>query len=330
MKIFKAEPLHRYQCHDSYLGFVDRILTKREQELPGLYQGMFNEDFTRLFHLGSRRNRNLFEVVSNDDDLVQKLLSNVSTRYVVHAVGEAILELVTEIAQSLICFGNAYFYVHDDTEQGNIHLNSFVSSGVFNLFGTIIQWVPKRRDRHWDQDDKVLSREIRILDAAKVLRFKMPISIKRMLAAQNRTLAVLDKNQFLETNFYSQATHDNLSPTNYFDFRVWKDTQDLVFYRATRKTGWNGRKYDSTKRSDFFDCHRLIRFRRNQLLLRDEILQQLSCELSRAGRRYKANFSVRICGTDELVNVTHLNELESRLANEEVGFTEIMDYCYER
>lgn len=136
MKIFKAEPLHRYQCHDSYLGFVDRILTKREQELPGLYQGMFNEDFTRLFHLRSRRNRNLFEVVSNDDDLVQKLLSNVSTRYVVHAVGEAILELVTEIAQSLVCFGNAYFYVHDDTEQGNIHLNHSAQV-VFLIFSEL-------------------------------------------------------------------------------------------------------------------------------------------------------------------------------------------------
>jgi hypothetical protein len=109
------------------------------------------------------------------------------------------------------------------------------------LFGTHIQWVPKRRERHWDRDDEELPREIRILDAAKVMHFDMPTSIKRMLSAQNKTLAVLDKHQFGETNFHNQATHENPNPTNHFDFRVWKDTQERALYRATRSTGWNGR-----------------------------------------------------------------------------------------
>jgi len=72
----------------------------------------------------------------------------------------------------------------------------------------------------------------------------------------------------------------------------------------------------------------LIRFRRNQLLLRDDILKQLSCELSRVGKGYKAEFSVEISRTDELPSVAYLNELEVRLAREEVGFNEIIDYCY--
>jgi len=63
-------------------------------------------------------------------------------------------------------------------------------------------------------------------------------------------------------------------------------------------------------------------------LLRDDILNQLSGELSRVGKNYKAKFSVEISGTDELSSVAYLNELEMRLAREEVGFNEIIDYCY--
>ncbi len=323
MKIFRAEPSHRHHYRDEQIGLVDSLFVKRERQKPDFNRRMFDEDFASLFHSMNRRSGNLFEVVSNDDELMQKLLGKVKTRYAPHPVDDTIRELVEEIAQSLIWSGRAYYFLHDDTE-----ITSFSSSGVVRLFGTHIQWVPKRRERHWDRDDEELPREIRILDAAKVMRFDLPTSIKRMLSAQNRTLAVLDKHQFEVTNFHPQATYENPNPTNHFDFRVWKDTQERALYRATRSSGWNGRTYDSSKRSDFFDCHRLIRFRRNQLLLRDDILNQLSGELSRVGKGYKAEFSVKISGTDELPSVAHLNELEVRLVREEVGFNEIIDYCY--
>ncbi|MFY0640378.1 MAG: hypothetical protein JXR16_04965 [Bermanella sp.] len=330
MKIFRSEPLHQYQHYDEHHGFIDRLLVKGEQESSGFNRRMFDEDFARLFHSVNHRNGNLFKITSNDDYLMQKLLANVNTRYRPHTIDESIRVMVEEIAQSLIWFGSAYFFIHDDTEQEKIHLVSFSSYGVLSLFGTHIQWVPRRRERHFDRDDEELSREIRILDSAKVIRFDMPMLIKRMLSAQNRILAILDKHQFGEVSFHSQATHENPNPINHFDFRVWKDTQEYALYHATRRTGWNGRKYDSTKRSDFFDCHRLIRFRRNQLLLRDDILNQLSVELSRVGKIYNAEFSVEISGTDDLPSVAHLNNLEIRLKREEVGFTEIRDYCYDR
>jgi hypothetical protein len=330
MKIFRAEPEHQHHFSDEQIGFVDSLFVKRELQKPNFNRRMFDEDFARLFHSMNRRSGNLFEIVTNDDELLQKLLGNVKTRYSSNSIDETIRELVEEIAQSLIWFGRAYYFLHDDTEQEETHLASFSSGGVVRLFGTHIQWVPKRRDRHWDLDGEELPREIRILDAVKVMRFDMPTSIKRMLSAQNRTLAVLDKHQLGETNLQPRVTHDNPNPTNHFDFRVWRDTQERALYRATRSTGWNGRNYDSPKRSDFFDCHRLIRFRRNQLFLRDNILNQLSVELSRVGKGYKAEFSVEILGNDELPSIVHLNKLEARLAREEVGFNEIIDYCYKR
>ena len=328
MKIVRAEPLQGYHFHDVQIGLIDSLFVKRARQVPGFNRRMFDEDFARLFLPMNRRRGNIFEIVSNDGELMKKLIGNLKTRYAPHSVDKTICELVEEIAQSLIWSERAYYFLQDDTEQEEIYVASFIPNGVVRLFGKYIQWVPKRMERHWDRDDEELPREIRILNAAKVMRFDMPTSIKRMLSAQNRTLAVLDKHQFWGSNFHPQATHENPNPTNHFDFRLWIDTQDRALYCATKSTGWNGRKYDSSKRSDFFDCHRLIRFRRNQLLLRDDILNQLSGELSRVGKGYKAEFSVKISGTDELLSVAHLNELEVRLEREEVGFNEIIDYCY--
>lgn len=313
-----------------HLGLIDRLLVKSERERPGFNRRMFDEDFANLFRSMNRRRGNLFDVVSNDEVLSQKLLSNIRTRYDRHSVDEIIRELVEEIAQSLIWSGRAYFFLHDDMKQETIHVVPLSLDGVFRLFGGYIQWVPKRREGYLDSGDEDIPREIRILDAAKVMRFDMPKQIKRMLFAQNRTLAIIDKHALREANFYYQATHDNPNSTNHFDFGVWRDMQERALYRATRRTGWNGRKFDSTKRSDFFDCHRLIRFRRNQLLLRDEVLNQLSCELSRVGKGYNSEFSIEISGSDELPCIAHLNELEVKLENEEVGFNEIIDYCYKR
>jgi hypothetical protein len=330
MKIIRSEPFHWHHFPDEKIGFLDRLVVNCKRQAPGFYRRMFDEDFARLFHSIRQPKRKQFELVSSDDDLLQKLLGNVNTTYAGSSVDKTIRKLVEAIAQSLIWYNRAYFFFYEDTTQGKIYLHSFSTDGVASLFGKHIQWVPKRRERHFGRNDEELAREIRILNGAKVMHFEMPRTIKRILKAQNRTLELLDKYQFSATNFLPKATHENPIPTNHFDFRIWNDTQERALYRATLRSGWKGRKYDSSKRSDFFDCHRLIRFRRNQLLLRDDILKQLSNELSRIGESYTNQFNVRILVTEELPSVEHLNELETRLMREEIGFNEIMDYCFER
>jgi len=330
MKIFRADPARHQQLYEERLGLVESFFIKRGRAEPDFNRRMFDEDFSTLFYSMNRRRGNLFETVSNDDQLVKKLLGTAQPRHAPHSIDKAICKLVDEIAQSLIWYGRAYYFIHDDTEQEEVHIVSFSSHGVMRLLGTHIQWVPKRTERHWESEDKELPREIRILKTPKIVRFDMPKSLKRMLSTQNKTLACLDKRQFEATNFRSAATHDNPNPINHFDFSMWNDMQERALYRAARSTGWNGRKSGSLKRSDFFDCHRLIRFRRNQFFLRDNILNQLSNELSRIGKAYNAAFSIEILGTDELPSIAHLNELEVKLAREEVGFNEIFDYCYRR
>lgn len=327
MKIHKVEPLRHHRSDEANRGLVDRLFVKSEKERPDFNRRMFEEDFAHIFKCANRRGGRLFDISSNDEELTERLLSNVRTRYGPHPVDETVREWVEDIAQSLVWIGVAHYSLKDDAECDDIYIASFSSSGVAHLFGTHIQWVPKRTVRHWDRDDEEVPREIRILASSKVMRFVMPKAIKRVISSQNRILATIDKHQFGATDFQPQATHENPNPVNHFNFSIWRETQERALYRSTRATGWNGRKYDSSKRSVFFDCYRLLRFRRNQLLLRDDILSQLSAELSRVGKDYNADYTVRISGTDELSSVKSLNELEARLTREEAGFTEIIDYC---
>jgi len=140
-------------------------------------------------------------------------------------------------------------------------------------------------------------------------------------------LATLDQHLYDVEKFITRATHKNPNPVNHFDFKVSQNTKTLALYRATRRTGWNARDYSLSTRSDFFDCHRLIRFKRNQILLRDGVLNQLSSELSRVGRGYKTDFLVNISGVDKFGGLIAINELERKLELEEVGFKEIIDKC---
>lgn len=330
MKLVRADPIHPHLLNDVRLGFIDRIMFRGEQERPTFNRHMFDEDFSMLLRSVHRKSGNLFDVASNNDEITEKLLVNVETHFSPYPHDDTICEWIEEIGQSLIRVGTAFYYIHDDAEFSAVRIAAFSSVGVARVLGSYVQWVPKRFERHWNRDDVEFPREVRILDSRKVMRFVLPTEIKRMLAIQNRTLATLDKHQFGVTDFHPQATYENPNPTNHFDFNIWRDMQDRALYRSTRSTGWNGRQYDSSKRSDFFDCKRLLRFRRNQLMLRDDILKQLSAELTRVVKDYDIQYNIKISGTDELPSVDYLNELEAKLDREEVGFKEVIDYCYKR
>lgn len=330
MKILKGAPFYCYHLDYDYLSFIERLLIKPKYERPGFYQGMSNEDFPRVFHSARRQVNNMFNIESNDEGLTQKLLGNVHTRNRQHSVDDTIRELIEEIAQSLVWFGRTHYFVHNICEQDKVFIRSLNPNGLFRFFSAFFQFVPKRIESHIDRENEMLPRELRILDKTKLMYFEMPRSLRIMLSKQNRILAVLDKHQFDSTKFFVQVTHENPYPKKHFDFHIWKNIQERTLYSATRKTGWNARNYDSNKRSDFFLCYQLIRFRRNQLVLRDYILLQLGKELTKAGRELNLNFYVSISPGSDLPQIDELDDLESKLSKEEISFTEVLDYCYER
>jgi hypothetical protein len=330
MRFTWALPSLRHQFHDERIGPLDRLLIKPQKERPDFNRRMFDEDFSQVFNYYRRRSGTLFGVNTNDQELTDRLLGNVRTRHSPHSLDETIYAMVEEIAQSLVWCGYADYFLHDNAEKGETHIASFASDRVFHFFGLRFQFLPKRVERHWDKEDVELPREIRFMDKAKLLHFRLPPFIRQILSSQNKVLATLDKHHWIGTSFFPEVTHENPNPKNFFDFRIWREVEDRVLYRATRNTGWKGRKYDSSKRSDFFDCFRLIKFRKNQLILRDSILEQMSDELSQAGRHYRSDFQIKIIVTDALPSINEIDQLEVKLAHEEVDFDEVMEFCFKR
>lgn len=327
MKFSRSRPSLRFNNREAQIGFLDRVFIRKEGKEPGFYRRMFDEDFSSIFHYSNRRSGGLFDVTTSNQELTERLLASIDTRYGPHGSDETVREWAEEIAESLIWSGKAYYHLWDAPDSDNIRISSFGPSGVSIFLGVPFQWVPRQKVRHWNREDEEKQREVRLLDGHKVLRFTMPKMLRRILRAQNRTLATIDRHRFETANFLPQATHEDPNPTSHFDFGVWQDNQDKALYRATVQTGWNGRKYDGSKRSDFFDCHRQIRFRRNQLLLRDDILHQIGFELSRVGREYDAGYAINIAPSTALPKVVQIDDLESRLMREEASFTDVIDFC---
>ena len=334
MKIVRARRPHLYNFHEENFGIIDKLLTKARRgrsELIRHNRRMFDEDFARIFSLLNQRGGDLFDINSNNKDLEARLLGNVTTRHRLHLAGDTIKTMVEDIAESLVWFGDSYYFLTDDQERKKIYVTSrFAADRIFHFIGMYFQLLPKRYDRQRNKEDQELPSEFRILDRSKLMHFRLPRSIGRMLSAQNSILASIDNHQNADIGFWPHATHENPNRQYDFDFRKWRDTQDHALYRATRKTGWNGRMDNSSKTSDFFNCHRLIRFRRNQLKLRDGILGQLSSEFTRVGKQYKTGFHIVVTPTNALPTVSDLDELAARLSREEVGFTEVMDFCIKR
>ncbi|SON49035.1 hypothetical protein [Vibrio tapetis] len=330
MKFVKGQPVYHYHLDTENMGFLERIFIRPTREREGFYQRMFNEDFSNIFRSFNRRNETLFSLDSNDEALAEKLLGNVKGRHRRHCLDDNIRDWVEEIAQTLVGLKTAYYFLHEDTEKEELHIVPLSSGNLFQLLNICIQLVPKRQKERWASDAELLPTELRILETSKLIRLDLARTTKQLLLEQNRVLTALDKHKHDNTAFYPKATYENPLPQSDFDFRYWVDTQDKALYRATRNTGWTGRKQDYSKCSDFFDCYRLLRFKRNQLILRDNILFQLGKELTRIGQQYNTEFEIVISPTNVLPNVGELDKLKEQFSQEKVSFTDIIDFCYER
>jgi len=327
MKFVRGEPV-RACPYEKNLKWFDKLFVGTYDRDDGFNQNMFSEDFLNIFLHSNSGSGNLFGIDTNNDKLTDRLLHNVKTPYGLGSKDETIAELIEEIARSLIWIGKAFYYLHDDNKKDETNIASCSSKSIFRFAGNVVQYLPSGAQKNGDREDVTTGRELRLLDAQKILCFRWPTSVHRKITTQNKVLATLDKyNSSIALKFLPPVTYDNPNPRNYFDFKKWKTTHDLALYKATQQTGWNARKYDSSKKSDFFDCHRLIRFRRIQLGFRDHILNQLSKQLSRAGRCYWPNFEIDISTTNILPSIAHLDDLEARLFREEAGFSEVIDYC---
>lgn len=329
MKLRQKEPSF-FINSELTLTAIERWLIGHSERMGNLNQNMFREDFDNIFVGSSRRSTATFKIVSSNPDLQQELLDSFVARRGYSRGVSVIEEIVDEVTQSLLHHDKAVYCLFEG-ESGERFFRLIPSNTIFRFAGLAFQYVPKRLERHWESDGTHLGREIRILPKRRLLFFDWPKAIRRKIRAQNRTLKVLDKYAHEGgIKHMPRPTHENPNPKNYFDFSVWREARDYALFNATRLTGWSGRQSSNPRRSDFFICHRLIRFRKLQVELASHILNSLSRQLSAFGQQQERGFEIQISLNEVYQSISQLEELESRLEKEEVSFREVRDYCYWR
>lgn len=327
MKISRDRPLV-LRGDNSAWNWAERHLFERSRAGRSFYQHMFREDMLLRFSLMGSREAPPFELDSTSPELTEQLLAKVTRRYRPRQQ-ELLVELLAEIAASFLARGKSFYWVKHDQKGWPSGLMDISNQRVFSFLGQVIQYSPPGLKLLDDYSEVSTKREIRVLDRRRVLTFKLPRPIRLKIARQNRVLRALDNSGLrVPLAFQPKVTHENPNVGTHFNFAQWRTFQDLALYKGTRDTGWNGRNSNDDKRSDFFDCVRLLRFRRLQLSLRDAILQQLSNELCRVGRGYDPQFCITIRASNNLQSIAQLDEIASKLEREEVSFTEVINFCF--
>ncbi len=327
MKISRDKPLV-LRGDNSAWNWIERHLFERSRAQRSFNQHMFHEDMLLHFSLIGSRGDPPFELDSTSPELTEKLLAKVTRRYRPKQQ-ELLVELIAEIAASFLARGKAFYWVKHDQNGWPSELMDISYQRVFSFLGQVIQYSPPGLRLLDDYNEVSTQREIRVLDRRRLLTFKMPRPIWIKITRQKRVLRALDNSRLrAPLAFQPKVTHENPSVSTHFNFAQWRAFQDFALYKGTRDTGWNGRISDNDKRSDFFDCVRLLRFRRLQLSLRDAILEQLSNELCRVGRGHDPKFCIIIRASKNLQSIAQLDEIASRLEREEVSFTEVINFCF--
>lgn len=315
--------------HEIAPNALEALVFRPVDRMGNFHQKIFNDDFHNMFFGSSRRDANTFRATSNNQKLQDQLLGAFVSRHSYSGGHSIVEELVEEVVQSLIYYGKAVYILQEHEDEGQ-YFRAIPANSVFRFMGLVFQYLPRRVRRNWDRDDELLRREVRFLKRKRLLIFDWKSSVRRKVRHQNRILKTLDRYaNDGGVKHMARPTYENPNPTNYFDFRVWKKTQDEALFSATRPTGWSGGASSHPDRSDFFICHRLIRFRKLQVELASHVLETLSYQLNEIGRQEDENFQLKIEFSDEYQNIAKLEELERRLEREEVSFGEVLDYCYQ-
>lgn len=329
MKISRTDPSHMIN-NELILNSIESKFIEIPERMGAMNQSMFRDDFGNMFIGITRRNANIFNITSNNEVIQEELLQSF-IRSARHAYDKNVFqEILEEIIQSLLYYGKAAYCLHDTKSDERI-FRSLPPSTIFKFFDVLFQYLPRRITRNWDRDDEHLGREIRFLNRKRVLFFEWPRSVQRKIKSQDRMLRVLDKYAFDGiTKHIAQPTHENPNPKSYFDFSVWRDARDEALFAATKHTGWSGRNTSYPKKSDFFICHRLLRLRRLQVETCIYLLTSLSQQLTSIGKLSSPEFKMQISFNEEFPALVKFDELEKRLMHEEIDFSEVLDFCFQK
>ena len=190
---------------------------------------------------------------------------------------DMICSAVNQIAQFLAARGRLVHEILPEVGGDSYCLCSFTSQRLFRVPGWYIQLVP-REDRHWEGRPPVV-----FLHSRDVWEISMPPELG---GARGHAyfLRQLGRRQPTGPKFFQQGLEKQNLP-KHLNLSEYRRAEQVRIWRVANKWGW---VYGGTSRcTEFFHMHRIIRHEWALAVLRDHIIHELNALLTRLGIRAK-------------------------------------------
>ena len=220
-------------------------------------------------------------------------------------------DLVCDVIETLvqhIAWNGIYIAKIMRSESGELHIHNCNPSGLLNIFGHVVQIIPKRERRQ-------LGKSVVIVRSTDLWMVSVPDDLgghRNFL----RLLKQLDNHSSVVPDYWiNNIQQGGLKPYG------WYRRQSNIYHAlATRAWGWDERDSTEKRWTEFYLIHRRVSFKYAQAILRDHCLIQIN----RLFRRLGLNVVLKI---DGFLTQKEILDTRTKLLQGEISFTEVYDTC---
>lgn len=271
---------------------------------------MFTEDLSlAIMPIGGRsiNNQNFEAHIQGDLKSiysVREMLKSISSRRHYHRDQDLICSAVTEIVKHMALDGFENYEILTDGDLYKLH--PFTKKHTYFFFGLIFQAIPKA-------DRETFKRSYSI----GLNRHIWNISMPEQLGGKSGYCKLLKKiSKFSDTGpeFFTRSLMRGEGLKNY-DAKSYDKSKKAYFWSITNELGWSYRESTLEYSTDFYLCHRNMRFNLTQAIIREHIID----EFNKLFSRLNVNASIEIKG---LPSSSKIRKIIHRVEKGEVSLSE--------
>jgi len=314
---------------ESVINFRRRVRTTRDfYRSPSSY--MFIEDLRMgIMPIGGRAEKEnkdfSIELEPYCEDVENLIIGSLSSRFGTTRdnLNACVSDFINEAAHTLAFFGKAYFeivfYFSDNlkSEIKKFRIKNILNESINEFFGLYWQFLPKSLIK----ESQIKKKRFNVIPKEKLLVLKMP----RKLGGVRRYRQLLKRIYLIGQEsilpiFALEDMKDNRISKG-FDSVGYREVQNFILAKVTRKIGWDGRGKFREMFLDFYQVYRYLEFQRTKAILRKYILNELNRTLVKVGKVMGFEAKIKING---LSTESYIRDLISKLEKGELEFSEAL------
>jgi hypothetical protein len=241
------------------------------------------------------------KVLALCDSIVEYRSSNITDR---------VCRFFQEIINSLSWRGRVLFEIVRDNEDFLLH--EFTDKRLFHIPPYYIQLIPI-------SDRRILgvSNFFATINKANVWTLSMPPALGGF-KGYRQILKKLQKYNHVVPEFIQSNYESYFKGQTTFNFNEYVHIKEIYTYRATKRWGWNRRKYDLQDKTEFYLVYQHLTQQLAMCILREHVAEEFNELIKRIGWECKVI-------VEGLPTSSEVLDIRSKLLNGETTFTDALE-----